>query len=547
MSYRLLPYAFACLAAWPAAGQTPPTDPTSAALSMELEFHPQGQLGYGWDAVRNAPPAGRATCLDGVKHDKDLSPKENAFVRLVETKADVLDAFELSAEASFQGLVYKAGGSIAYAQSQSLSTDQLNLAGSIDAMTRTEYVKGAKEALTGTLSENGTGLRIKPDYLKLLTSGDPAKLAQFRRDCGDSFVTDIQRGGKLSIFLTVTTQSQTEKQSLRAKLSGGSATTNLSVAAAAEAIKNTTGSTVSGEFYAVGALMPQVDITSPDGMIALMGQFSQALKQGDAGRSMVVQSYWSLVPGQPGSFGIPEDAIKAARDYFALSAAWDKLDTVWNDLPSGAYDMSRAPSRTCLGQRKDELIAQAQHIPDQLKTCGTQLVSTLSGSCNLAHSPVTITTAAACPLAPNILSGAQHSAYDYLALLPPRAEKLPGACVVDATAKTRVFDDWVRPVWRAACADTPADPACASSFEDRATGAVPLTARPSLYPAKGFKGKYKDTCSACSVGFVSNGKMKLTCKCSHNGSKHSTSVTLSCPYTGPLENCKGRLKAGNSC
>lgn len=68
----------------------------------------------------------------------------------------MMDAFELSAEAAFRGLVYDAKGSTQFALGHSLSTRHINLAGRIVADTRVISLT------TSPGDAGGAGLRIAP-------------------------------------------------------------------------------------------------------------------------------------------------------------------------------------------------------------------------------------------------------------------------------------------------------------------------------------------------------------------------------------------------
>ncbi len=121
---------------------------SAADYAMDAEYHPAAKLGLGWNSIVNEPTDGRAKCIDGdsAKPHENADPKTTSTFRLVRSTTDVMDAFEMSAEAAFRGVVYNASGSVSYAQSRNLSRDALNVAGAVEMHTRTLSLYAADNA-----------------------------------------------------------------------------------------------------------------------------------------------------------------------------------------------------------------------------------------------------------------------------------------------------------------------------------------------------------------------------------------------------------------
>ncbi len=108
------------------------------------------------------------------------------------------------------------------------------------------YIKPAK----------GAGIRLTTDALNLLKTKDG--VSRFLQACGDSFVTTVRLGGRMTALLSISKVDQSQKEEIKAQAAasfggfGGSASFNQTIAkAAAENALNVTFEQVGGAFSGI--------------------------------------------------------------------------------------------------------------------------------------------------------------------------------------------------------------------------------------------------------------------------------------------------------
>ena len=206
----LVAFIAACKPPAPGSGKKP-TAPTDANYRPPIddgtdivEVPVTGiNLGWGWDRS-DAEPI-RNVC---VEFKEAAEPAQTRYM----TMSEVSDSYELmrsmdmSAEASVKTVAYEVSGKASFAK-------QTNISGySSNFVMNATVENGVRYA---TPAENGE-LRLTDEAARLAARNAD----QFEHRCGDSFVSAVYSGAKLTAVITIETQSQSEKEKLSAELSG---------------------------------------------------------------------------------------------------------------------------------------------------------------------------------------------------------------------------------------------------------------------------------------------------------------------------------------
>lgn len=161
------------------------------------------ELGQGWTS--NDGRKVNSKCIDfSVKQD---SAQEKSFDgKLIVDKSSLMTQLDVSAESRVQGVVGSGGAKVHFVSSVQVDQEQSNFSVHAQVRNGANYV---------TPQTNGT-VDLSPRYRKLAHKD----LAEFRRQCGDSYVSTIFGGAELSAVLTFHVYKLDEKKSISASVEG---------------------------------------------------------------------------------------------------------------------------------------------------------------------------------------------------------------------------------------------------------------------------------------------------------------------------------------
>ena len=531
-----------------------------------MEFRPEAKLGVGWSALTNDIATRRETCIEmsGAEPSSKTNDNPQYFgqFRLVHSTTDIEDGFGLSTSASFQGLVYKGAGSVKYAQSRTYNAENINAAGFITVETRSESLYGSAAtvsardpsylpswtpvALRGVLAQVG-GLRLKPEFSKMLNENPKA----FFEHCGDGFVTDIYRGGRLSVLLNISAASVGENKKLQAEISGSGGGVDIGVDSMISKVSAHSNTSLNGSYFAVGGSGRELSLASLDALKAMLKTFPEDVHTTDAGIRMRVMSYNAVLDGEDRyRFGIVESARAAARTYLDFNSIWKTMREMTDGALKPKLAWNRSVDPACLSRKQDEILSINRDLLNRLEDCGAAMASTMESpqQCQAAQFAAVLKAAPAagtCPATPTLI-GDTVTDYDYRIFFPAFVETnvldgchQPG----DAAVRELVREDWLKPVIDARCRSRPEDkPECQSTVANRLTASIHVNGRP---PPPLPTGGYLRSCKNCVVKWDSAGKQTMRCSCSRGGKFGNTAwITPQCPQKAPLQNCSRRLKYG---
>lgn len=158
-------------------------------------------LAQGWNSFLSRQSAN--ICIEG-----NVEPlpgtQQNASISTVIDSSSYFESLSESAGASYGPF----SGSGSYSRDKTFSTYDANVVMNVVVDTGGKFLKP-------TINN---GVRLSNDALELLKSGG---VSRFLQACGDSFVTAIREGGRMTAVLRIADVNQSQKEEIKAQAAGG--------------------------------------------------------------------------------------------------------------------------------------------------------------------------------------------------------------------------------------------------------------------------------------------------------------------------------------
>lgn len=162
-------------------------------------------IGQGWNSFLNRQSAN--ICIEGATETL-LGTQLNSSVSSVEDRASYYEAISASAGASYGPF----SGSGGYSKENNFSSYDANIVMNVVVDTGGVFIKPATDK----------GIQLSSYALALLNAKDSADgVGRFLQACGDSFVTTIRSGGRMTAVLNISNVSNSQKEEIKAQAAGG--------------------------------------------------------------------------------------------------------------------------------------------------------------------------------------------------------------------------------------------------------------------------------------------------------------------------------------
>lgn len=162
-------------------------------------------LGQGWNSFLNRQSAN--ICIEGATETL-LGTQLNSAVSSVEDRASYYEAISASAGASYGPF----SGSGGYSKEKNFSSYDANVVMNVVVDTGGVFIKPATDK----------GIQLSSFALSLLNTKDNTDgVSRFLQACGDSFVTTIRSGGRMTAVLNIANVSNSQKEEIKAQAAGG--------------------------------------------------------------------------------------------------------------------------------------------------------------------------------------------------------------------------------------------------------------------------------------------------------------------------------------
>lgn len=161
------------------------------------------EVGRGYDVLKENP---RGDCVDRtiVQTHPTFGPSNISFrSNKVENSAELDRSLGLSASASVQGMSW--GGSASASYSSTLAVSSYNLVYVVDVQVRSK-------------GDSIRDVKLKEQYLKLVSGGKSPSLERFRAICGDGYIGEFAMGASFHAVIQIETRSKAESESIAASV-----------------------------------------------------------------------------------------------------------------------------------------------------------------------------------------------------------------------------------------------------------------------------------------------------------------------------------------
>lgn len=252
--------------------------------TIEYPSDQGAEIGQGWNSVGTHPT--NATCVSGVIRS-DTGQKQNLFYRRIFDTESLMRTLAVSTQVK-AGLAAGIGGSgsASFASSTKVSQENTNI------LAVAEVTKGASFLRPRTPSNGAVhagSIRLDIRYRNLAQND----IAEFRRICGDSFVSSKVSGARLFAMYSFLTRTQEERQNVEASVSGnyGALSGDASIKSTIASYQSSSRLTIQSS--AAGGSGGSIART-PEQIDAAIGALPETARTATSPFRIVVQPYESL-------------------------------------------------------------------------------------------------------------------------------------------------------------------------------------------------------------------------------------------------------------
>jgi hypothetical protein len=328
-------------------------------------------LKMGWDTYKAR--ATKNVCVDATT---DSAPGDQAFFtyREVNEQASLSSAFNSSVSAKVQMAVGGGGGSVSFSRDYNLSTTGLNIAVQYLVMHGPSFVipaaaaraqpgRNADASLAAPMT-GGTSVMLFPKY-KRLAKNNPL---EFRRQCGDSFVSVITYSSGIEGLLVAATRTETEKTSVSGSFNASYLTASANGSVSSTISKMASENRLSLTYRKLG--VPGVPApTSAQGFRDLIQQVGKEAKADTSVPTHMVLTPYDELSNYPRA-SKPADALNAIADqYLRLLTIYRYVTDATTNPSKYWYEGNVTPNSVV--ELEGEMLKDLRLLGAALVDCGT--------------------------------------------------------------------------------------------------------------------------------------------------------------------------------
>lgn len=265
-------------------------------------------LGWGWDRHRSEPV--RSVC---VEFEEASEPAQTRYM----TMKEVSDSYELmksmgmSAQASVKTAVWSASGKAAFAKDTNITGYSSNFVMNASVENGVRYAAPADG-----------GMLVLTSAARQLAATNPA---EFEHQCGDSFVSAVYAGAKLTAVITIETKSQQEKEDMSATLSGSGWGAEFEASVSQSSGSKTEGRNMSVSVFQTGGRGDGIP-KDKDDLLAKLDVLPAIAYDAPKDFHMAVTPYESLANWPPQTLDNSES------EFDQLASFWGAYNTLYDEL-----------------------------------------------------------------------------------------------------------------------------------------------------------------------------------------------------------------------
>ena len=317
-------------------GRKSASDPGSASYrppptaSVEIVEVPDTgiRLGWGWNSVDHEPVPN--ICVQFVEGNE---PAQTRYMSMSEVSDsyELMDGFGMSAAASVKTIGYSVSGKAKFAKDLNITGFSSNFVMNATVENGVRFAApvpanakaGAAEA--SSVSERGgrqAEIRLTPEALKLAGKHDSS---EFRHLCGDSFVSAVYSGAKLTGVITIETKSRDERKSFSAELAGAGWGARLSANMDQSKGTKNENRRIDVSIFQTGGRGDEIPVTRAD-LLEKLKLLSKIAAEAPKDFHMAVMPYETLSNWPAASLLVEEN------EYDQLASFWGSYNTIYDEI-----------------------------------------------------------------------------------------------------------------------------------------------------------------------------------------------------------------------
>jgi hypothetical protein len=317
-------------------GRKSASDPGSASYrppptaSIEIVEVPDTgiRLGWGWNSVDHEPVPN--ICVQFVEGNE---PAQTRYMSMSEVSDsyELMDSFGMSAAASVKTIGYSVSGKAKFAKDLDITGFSSNFVLNATVENGVRFAAPVPSNInTGTadaasIAERGgrqAEVRLTPEALKLAGKHDSS---EFRHLCGDSFVSAVYSGAKLTGVITIETKSREEKKSFSAELAGAGWGARLSANMDRSKGSKNENRKMDVSIFQTGGRGDEIPVTSAD-LLEKLKRLSSIAAEAPKDFHMAVMPYETLSNWPAASLMVEEN------EYDQLASYWGSYNTLYDEI-----------------------------------------------------------------------------------------------------------------------------------------------------------------------------------------------------------------------
>ncbi|MEZ5498297.1 MAG: hypothetical protein R3E77_02585 [Steroidobacteraceae bacterium] len=427
-------------------------------------------LGWGYDAYRNQPIPN--VCVLFVESNEPAQTRTMSMHE-VSDSYELMRRMNVSAEASVDAIGFKANGKASFAKDSNLSANASNFVLEASVENGVRYagpmpLPDAKPMFEQPLvtSRGGTSgsVRLTEAALQLAKRD----VEEFQRQCGNSFVSAVYSGAKLTALVSIKAENRAERQKISSEVSASGWGATASASASGEQSSTASSKDMTLSVFMTGGRGDSIPRDKAE-VTAKLETLSNAAFEAPKDFHMAITPYESL-PNWPGF-----DLVGSESEFEQLAGLWGAYNTLYDEIQSvldapgsyyapvrvdGSLTMVNLGRSTPGGLRE---IHRLERLQDEVRATLLQLRAAAQ-DCISAEDDLDTPDCA-------FDESGYRSSYEYRIQLPLAAQEVTRnntktiVAPEATTAVQEVIDRYVRDKSRSRCALDMTDQACLANSE----------------------------------------------------------------------------------
>ena len=330
-------------------------------------------LGQGWH--NDQGEKAQAVCIE-FQEQSDDGQEQTMNLEVVTDHSEMMQSMNVSAEVQVKAIAYEVSGKASYAKNVEMKSDNMNFVA--HARVKNGVIFAAP--LDG---ERSKMIRLTPTFRNLASRNYP----EFKRQCGEAFVSAIYSGAELNAVLSFAEKSSTEREEIEASMKGSGWGFEAEGSASKKMEEYSKSSELRISFHQTGGKGNPIP-TDQQGFTDAIHRLPQLADEAGYNYRIMIRSYNSL-PNFPGKSNNSQSIFREqmAISYGRLLTIHDEITDILEDRrgDSGSWVHHTSMNDSLLMNIQDEIKSKLRELRDLARRCALSEddENTVGGTCTL--------------------------------------------------------------------------------------------------------------------------------------------------------------------